>query len=105
VNAAGTFDVELITSQQKYGRGWDGAQRVALDVASQKLSAVVTDDGKLDNPSNPYWPYVNSKVGRVRIEKSGKYDLSLKLEEIPAGQVYGLTLVSVRLLPVLNQPK
>jgi alpha-L-fucosidase len=105
VNAPGTFDVELITSQQKYGRGWDGAQRVALDVASQKLSAVVADDGKLDNPSNPYWPYINSKVGRVRIEKSGKYDLSLKPEEIPAGQMYGLTLVSIRLLPVLNQPK
>jgi alpha-L-fucosidase len=99
VNAPSEFEVELITSQQKYGRGWDSGQRVALGVASQKLSAVVADDGKLDNPSNPYWPYVVSKMGRIRIGRSGEYRLSLKIKDIPAGQTYGLTLVSVHLVP------
>ena len=99
VSAPATFEVEMITSQQKYGRGWDGGQRVVLDIASQKLSAVVADGGRLDNPSNPYWPYVASKMGHVRIDKSGKYNLSLKPEDIPAGQMYGLTLVSIRLVP------
>ena len=99
VNAPRTFDVEMITSQQKYGGGWDGGQRIALDIASQKLSAVVADNGRLDNPSNPYWPYVVSKMGRVRIDKSGKYNLSLKAEDIPPGQMYGLALVSIRLAP------
>jgi alpha-L-fucosidase len=99
VNAPRTFDIEMITSQQKYGAGWDGRQRVALDIATHKLSAVVTDDGRVHNPSNPYWPYVVSKMGRVHIGKSGKYNLSLKPEDIPAGQMYGLTLVSIRMLP------
>jgi alpha-L-fucosidase len=99
VNGPGTFDVELITSQQKYGGGWDGGQRVTLDIASQKLSAVVSDGGRVDNPSNPYWPYMVSKMGRIRIGKSGEHRLSLKPEEIPAGQMYGLTLVSIRLAP------
>jgi len=99
VSAPATFEVEMITSQQKYGRGWDGGQRVVLDVASQKLSGVVTNGGKLENPSNPYWPYVVSKMGRVHVDKSGKYNLSLKPEDIPAGQMYGLTLVSIRLVP------
>lgn len=99
VNHPGAFDVELVTSQQKYGHGWDGGQRVTLDVASRKLSAVVADNGKEDNPSNPYWPYVISKMGRVRLEKSGEYTLSLKPDDIPAGQKFGLTLVSIRLVP------
>ena len=100
VNAPGPFDVELITSQQKYGGGWDGQQRLVIAVASQTLSAVVADNGALENPSNPYWPYVISKMGRVRFNKRGTYNLSVKPEDFPAGQVYGLTLVSIRLLPV-----
>ena len=99
VNAPGAFDVELITSQQKYGRGWDGGQRLAVTVGSQKLSAVVADNGALDNPSNPYWPYVISKMGRLRFDKSGTYNLSLRPEDFPPGQMYGLTLVAIRLVP------
>jgi alpha-L-fucosidase len=99
VNHPGTFDVEIVTSQQKYGDGWDGGQRVSLEIASQKLSSVVADNGKEDNPTNPYWPYVISKMGHIRIDKAGKYSATLKPEEIPAGQKFGLTLVSVRLVP------
>jgi alpha-L-fucosidase len=100
INHPGTFDVELITSQQKYGNGWDGGQQVSLEIASQKLSATVADNGKQDNPSNPYWPYVISKIGRVQVGKSGKFSASLKTDKFPEGQRYGLTLVSVRLVPV-----
>jgi alpha-L-fucosidase len=99
VNHPGAFDVQLITSQQKYGNGWDGGQRVTIEAASQKVTSVVGDDGKLDNPANPYWPYVISKIGRVQISKSGKYTVSLKPEAIPVGQKFGLTVVSVRLAP------
>ena len=100
VNHPGAFEVEVITSQQKYGQGWDGGQRVTIEGVSQKLTHAIGDDGRLDNPANPYWPYVISKMGRVQVAKSGKYTLTLKPEEIPAGQKYGLTLVSVRLAPV-----
>ena len=99
VNHPGAFDVQLITSQQKYGSGWDGGQRISIEAATQKLSAVVADDGKLENPANPYWPYVISKIGRVEVSRSGKYTVSLKPDEIPSGEKYGLTLVSVRLVP------
>jgi alpha-L-fucosidase len=99
VNRPGAFNVELITSQQKYGQGWDGGQHVTLEFPSERLSGIVTDNGREDNPSNPYWPYVISKMGRVRFDKPGKYALSLKPDEIPADQKYGLTLVSARLVP------
>ena len=99
VNHPGAFDVELVTSQQKYGNGWDGGQHVTLDIASQKVAGVVAENAKEENPSNPYWPYVISKIGRVQIDEKGTYTASLKPDEIPAGQKYGLTLVAVRLAP------
>jgi alpha-L-fucosidase len=100
VRNPGSFDVEVITSQQKYGNGWDGGQKLNLQVVSQDLSGVISDNGKEDNPSNPYWPYVISKIGRIRVDKAGKYTASVKPQDIPAGQKYGLTLVSLRLVPV-----
>jgi len=102
VSDPGTFDVVIITSQQKYGKDWEGGHVVSLDVAGQKLTATVEDNGKEQNPTNPYWPYVVSKVGRITIDKAGKYDLSVKPESIKADKKLGLTLVSVKLVRVEN---
>jgi len=100
VNRPGEFQVDLITSQQKYGNGWDGGQRLVARTAGQDLAATVADDEKEVNPANPYWPYVVTKLGRVRLDKPGAYSLSLKPQSIPDGQKYGLTLVHVRMTPV-----
>jgi len=97
VSNPGTFDVVLVTSQQKYGRDWEGGHVLSLDVAGQKLKATVDDNGKEENPVNPYWPYVISKAGRVTVDKAGKYSLSLRPEMIKADKKLGLTLVAVRL--------
>jgi alpha-L-fucosidase len=99
VRDGGKYNVELITSQQKYGNGWDGGQRVTVQVGEQKLSTVVADNGKEDNPANPYWLYVISRIGMVQLDKAGKYSLALKPQDIPEGQKFGLTLVAVRLVP------
>jgi hypothetical protein len=99
ISQPGTFDVMLITSQQKYGQGWEGGEQVAIDVAGKTINATVKDDGKLDNPQNPYWPYVTSKAGAVTIDKAGDYALSLKPQSIESPKGYGLTLVSVELTP------
>ena len=99
VSDPGTFDVVIITSQQKYGRDWEGGHVVDLDVAGQRLKATIEDNGKEENPANLYWPYVISKAGRITIDKSGKYSLSFKPETIKADKKLGLTLVSVKLVP------
>jgi alpha-L-fucosidase len=95
----GEFDVVVVTSEQKYGRGWEGGHQIAIETAGQTLRAEVKEDGKEENPANPYWPYVISKVGRVRVDKAGKYTLSLKPEALKTEKQFGLTLVSVRLVP------
>ena len=90
----------LLTSEQKYGRDWEGGHTVDVEVAGQKLKGTIDNNGKEENPANPYWKYVVSKIGRVRLDKSGKYSLTLKPETIRAEKKLGLTLVSVKLIPV-----
>ena len=100
VSRPGTFDVVLLTSEQKYGKDWEGGHTVDIEVAGQKLKGTVENNGKEENPANPYWKYVISKVGRVTIDKAGKHSLTLKPETIRAEKKLGLTLVSVKLIPV-----
>jgi alpha-L-fucosidase len=102
VNHPGTFEVILLSSEQKYGRDWEGGHTVEIEVAGQKLKGQVDNNGKEENPANPYWKYVISKIGRVTIDKAGRYKLNLRPETIRAEKKLGLTLVSVELRPVQN---
>jgi alpha-L-fucosidase len=96
----GSFEVLLLSSEQKYGTNWEGGHELAIEVAGQKLQATVNNDGKRDNPANPYWKYVVSRIGRITVDKPGSYSLELKPQLIRAEKKLGLTLVSVELRPV-----
>ena len=102
ISQPGRFEVLVLTSEQKYGRDWEGGHEVALDVAGQKLKGVIDNDGKEENPANPYWKYVISKMGQISIEKPGRYGVSLQPESIKSEKQLGFTLVSVKLIPVGN---
>jgi alpha-L-fucosidase len=98
----GPYDVLVVTSEQKYGRDWEGGHELLVEAAGQSVRGKVERDGKEVNAANPYWPYVISKVGRVRVEKAGQYDLALKPQTLRSDKKLGLTLVSVRLVPAGN---
>jgi alpha-L-fucosidase len=95
----GAFDVILVTSEQKYGRGWEGGHKVVLDFDGQKVPGVVEAQEKRVPPHNPYWPYAVTKLGRVTLAKAGLHKASLVPESIVADKKLGLTLVSVELVP------
>jgi alpha-L-fucosidase len=99
VSKPGTFDVVVLTSEQKYGRDWEGGHEVSLDIAGHKLKGMIENNGKEVPAANPYWPHVISKIGSVTIDKAGKYSLSLRPDSIRAEKKLGLTLVSVKLVP------
>jgi hypothetical protein len=99
VTRPGAYDVVLVSSEQKYGGRWEGGQTVAVDAASQQIKAVVVNNGKEESASNAYWPYVLSKLGRLKFDKAGKYHFQFKPESMPAAQKFGITVVSVRLVP------
>ena len=100
VTSPGTFDVTVLTSEQKYGRAWEGEHQVAIEVAGKKLQGTVANHGKQENPGNPYWKYVVSKIGQVTIDKPGKHNVILKPEMLKTEKGFGLTLVAVKLIPV-----
>jgi alpha-L-fucosidase len=99
VEAPGTFDVIVLTSEQKYGRDWEGGHSITIEAAGQRLRGTISNDGKQENPANPYWKYVISRIGRITVDKTGTYNLSLKPETIQAEKKLGLTLVAVKLVP------
>jgi hypothetical protein len=94
----------VITSKQKYGNGWEGGQSVSIQADGETAKSAISDDGNETNLSNPYWPYVVSKLGQVKIGRTGSVEVSLKADEIPAGQKWGLTVVAVRLVPTEPRP-
>ena len=59
----------------------------------------MTDDGHVENPSNPYWPYVESKIGTIDIGQAALHIITLKAEKLEAAKNLGLSLVSVKLVP------
>lgn len=102
INRPGEFEVQVLSSEQKYGKAWEGGHIVAIDLAGQKVSGTVNRDKVEEDPTSPYWKHVVSTIGRVKIDKAGQYTLNLKPEKIEAAQKFGLTLVSVKLVPVSN---
>jgi alpha-L-fucosidase len=100
ISKPGTFDVVVLTSEQKYGRDWEGGHSLTIETAGQTIKGTVENNGKEINPANPYWPYVISKIGQITTSKAGKYNLSLKPETVKAEKKLGLTLVSVKLVPI-----
>jgi len=106
-SAPGSFNVVIITSMQKNGADWEGGHDVkihltGLNPANKDLDGIVSDDARLQNPSNPYWPYVESRIGTVNLGRAAAYMLSLKPETIEAAKKLGFTLVSVRLEPTVR---
>ncbi len=100
VNRPGEYEVQVLSSEQKYGKAWEGGHKVAIDVAGQKVTGTVNRDKVEEDPTSPYWKHVVSTIGRVKIDKAGAYTLNLKPEKIESAQKLGLTLVSVKLVPV-----
>ncbi len=98
-SAPGRFNVVVITSQTKDGKDWEGGHEIVISVDGKEIKGVISDDGHVENPSNPYWPYVESKIGILALPQGALHVLSLKAEKIEAGKNLGFTLVQVKLVP------
>jgi alpha-L-fucosidase len=98
-SAQGRFNVVVITSQTKDGKEWEGGHQISVSVDGKEIKGSVTDDGHVENPSNPYWPYVESKIGTIDLSQAALHQLALKAEKIEGAKNLGFTLVSVKLVP------
>ena len=84
---SGTFDAQ-VTFACAAG---SGGSEYTLSVAKQKISGKVKNTGSWTN-------FDTEKVGTLKIEKPGTYNLSVKPETMPSGAV--MNLKSVTLVPV-----
>ncbi|HEY5314675.1 MAG TPA: sulfatase/phosphatase domain-containing protein, partial [Pirellulales bacterium] len=82
VNKPGTFEVVALAG---CGTG-SGGSEVELEVAGQKLRMTVPETGGFQN-------FKNQTLGRVRLEKTGHYTLSVKALSKPHGAVMDLRQV------------
>jgi alpha-L-fucosidase len=96
----GEYRVAVLSSEQKYNTNWEGGHTVNVRVAGTDLRGAVERHETVVNPRSPYWNHVLSNIGRVSLQKPGVYDVTLKPESLQTAKKLGLTLVSVRLIPV-----
>jgi arylsulfatase A-like enzyme len=85
VTKAGTFAVEIL---QGCGKGQGGSE-VELTVGEQVLKFTVEDTGHFQN-------FKEREIGTVKIDKAGKYTLSVKPTKKPAAAVMDLRAVTLK---------
>jgi len=88
VAAAGTFEVELL---QGCGKGSGGAE-VAVTVAGQTLTLKIDETGHFQR-------FIPRTLGTVKLEKAGRYTLSVKAQSKPGAAVMDLRRVMLRAAP------
>ena len=85
VSKPGTFAVEIL---QGCGKGQGGSE-VELTVGEQVLKFKVEDTGHFQN-------FKACEVGTVKLDKAGKYTLSVKPTKKAAGAVMDLRAVTLK---------
>jgi alpha-L-fucosidase len=93
----GKYRVIAVSSTPKERPDWDAGSKLNVEVAGQTLKAVLKEDGKAPSPASPYWTYIDSDLGEIKIDKSGSYTLNLRPETIETAKRMGLTLVEIQL--------
>lgn len=89
----GAYEVKLTTASLIHGEPWQGGHKVKLSVVDNKLEAKLTADETANNKINQYYPEAATNIGKLKIEKAGKYTLRLEVEEfrVPAKRKLQLT--------------
>ncbi|MBZ5586081.1 MAG: alpha-L-fucosidase [Acidobacteriia bacterium] len=87
------------------GRGlappaWQGGQKLLVEVAGRQIRGTLADNGRSSDPSDPRASYVISNIGRVTIDRPGAQRLVLRAEDEELQKTLGLSLHSLRLVPV-----
>ncbi len=95
----GDYQVTLLTSAAWLDRTWKGGHRVKLTIGKSSLRGTVRADEMSDNPRSLYSPEAITRLGTVRIEQPGCYDVVLKAEAIHRDSLTGLTFSELRLAP------
>jgi alpha-L-fucosidase len=96
----GTYEIVAVTAAPFRNAGLDAGHQVTVEVAGQRLPGAISQAEEFVDPSNPRMRYYNSRLGRVTLSKAGAYQLALKPQSIDSRRKGGLSLASIKLIPV-----
>ena len=96
----GTYEIVAVTAAPFRNAGLDAGHQVTVEVAGQRLPGAISQAEEFVDPSNPRMRYYNSRLGRVTLSKAGAYQLALKPQSIDSRRKGGLSLASIKLVPV-----
>ena len=92
----GSYEVQVMTMARKYAP-WKGGHKVEVTVGNHSISGSITDDGRITSLRNHHFEEAITRLGNVRIENPGAYDVFLKAKEICDDVEHGLCVSAVRL--------
>ncbi|MBM4436482.1 MAG: alpha-L-fucosidase [Actinobacteria bacterium] len=95
VSTPRTFEVRVVTGTQRGLRVWETGHRVAVHVAGATLEADLTPDERIESAHAHYFPEFATRLGTVRIDRPGVYDLRLEARAINPEARGGLALARV----------
>ena len=100
VSEPGEFEIKVATAAAGHGRTWQGGHKVAVEVDGKTIKGTLTADEQVDSPRAQYFPEAATRLGKIKIDKPGTHQLTIKATQVKKDVPAGLTISSVQLVPV-----
>ena len=100
LQTAGEYELRLILGSPHWERKVGSGHRVTVTVDGQARSGVLTSDEPIQGPRTTHFWLAASRLGKIRLERTGTLSLEVRADDMAAGVPEGLALLSVELTPV-----
>jgi hypothetical protein len=96
---AGVYEAVVQTMAWKY-EPWKGGHEVALEMAGSTVRGRIEDHGRIQTLRNLHFEEAVTRLGCLRIDKPGRYPVTLRATHIAPELQQGLSVSGLRLIPV-----
>lgn len=98
--AAGEYAIRLILGSPHWERPVGSGHHVTVNVAGQSVTGEITSNEPITGPRTAHYWLAATRLGSLRLEKTGLHSLELRAEKINTEVSEGLALLAVELLPM-----
>lgn len=103
IGRPGTYQVKLTLGSPHWERKVGAGHRVTVKVGDVVLSGDVTSDEEISGPRTTHFRLAATSLGTIRLDTPGVMTLELHADEIAANVSEGLALLSLELVPVVEE--
>jgi hypothetical protein len=102
VSEPGEFAVKVIVSSPWHGHASPAGHVVSASVGDQRVVGSLAGGEPVDSPRAQYFPESVTCIGKITIDGTGTFELSLKAEALDPNTGEGLTVSAVELAPIAS---